>query len=180
MLTLGVPGESITAILIGSLMMYGMEPGPRLFTENSQFVMTFMVLMIVAYFLILIVGMVSAKYSTVVMNVRKEIVWMTVTVLCVIGAYAMNSSYVDVVIMALSGFVGFLFRKMEYPLGPIILGLLLGRMAEANFRRSFSMFKNPLDSYLRSPIALLLIALALLVIVVPLLKQIKKGAKPDA
>jgi putative tricarboxylic transport membrane protein len=174
MLTLGVPGESITAILIGSLMMYGMEPGPRLFSENSSFVMTFMVLMIAAYFLILGVGLVSAKYSTVVMNVRKEIIWMTVVILCVIGAYAMNSSYVDVVIMVISGFAGFLFRKMDYPLGPVILGLLLGRMAESNFRRALSMFKNPLESYLTSPIALVLIILSLLAIIMPLVNKARK------
>ena len=59
----------------------------------------------------------------------------------------MSSSYVDVAITALSGLVGFFFRKMDYPLGPIILGLLLGRMAESNFRQALSMFKNPLESY---------------------------------
>ncbi|GMO41970.1 MAG: tripartite tricarboxylate transporter permease [Treponemataceae bacterium] len=174
MLTLGVPGESITAILIGSLMMYGMDPGPRLFTEHSQFVMTFMALMIIAYVLILVVGLVSAKYSTIVMNVRKEIIWMTVIVLCTVGAYSMNSSYVDVIIMVLSGFAGFFFRKMNYPLGPIILGLLLGRMAEANFRRSITMYDNPLQSYYTSPIAMVLLLFILLAVIVPLVKKTKQ------
>jgi putative tricarboxylic transport membrane protein len=177
MLTLGVPGESITAILIGSLMMYGMDPGPRLFTEHSGFVMTFMALTMVAYAIILAVGLLSAKYSTIVLNVRKEIIWMTVIILCTIGAYAMNSSYVDVIIMAVSGFIGFLFRKMDYPLGPIILGLLLGRMAESNFRRAISTYDNPLQSYYTSPIAIVLIILTLMAVIMPLIKRIKQNRK---
>jgi putative tricarboxylic transport membrane protein len=177
MLTLGVPGESITAILIGSLMMYGMDPGPRLFTEHSEFVMTFMALMMIAYLIILVIGLVSAKYSTIVMNVRKEIIWMTVIVLCTVGAYAMNSSYVDVLIMAISGFVGFLFRKMDYPLGPVILGLLLGRMAESNFRRSITMYDDPLRSYYTSPIAMVLLILTLLAVIMPLIKRAMQHKK---
>lgn len=174
MLTLGVPGEAVSAVLIGSLMMYGMEPGPRLFTENSEFVMTFMCLMMVAYLLILIIGLTTAKYSTVIMNVKKEIIWITVIVLCVIGSYAMNSSYADVLIMAMSGFAGFVFRKIDCPLGPIILGLLLGRMMESNFRRALSMHEGSLSVFLYSPISLVLLLLALLAIVVPLLKNKKK------
>lgn len=178
MLTLGVPGESVSAILIGSLMMYGMEPGPRLFTENIQFVRTFMLLMILAYVLILIIGLASAKYSSILMNIKKEIIWITVIVLCVIGSYSMNSSYVDVVIMAISGVLGLIFRKGGFPLGPIILGLLLGRMMESNFRRSLSMTNGTLDIFIKSPISLAFLVLSFLLVFLPIIREkMKKKEK---
>ncbi|SHE80551.1 tripartite tricarboxylate transporter permease [Alkalibacter saccharofermentans] len=174
MMTLGVPGEAVSAVLIGALMMYGMDPGPSLFSENAAFVHTFIMLMMVAYVLIMIIGLLSAKHCNIILNVKKELIWMTVIVFCVVGAFSMNSSYIDVVIMAISGFAGFFFRKMNYPLGPIILGLLLGNMAESNFRRSMAMFNGSYTAFFTNPISAVLLTLAALAIVVPLIKHIFK------
>ncbi|MGL4790972.1 MAG: tripartite tricarboxylate transporter permease, partial [Anaerotignaceae bacterium] len=95
MMTLGVPGEAVSAVLLGSLMMYGMDPGPALFTENRGFVLTFMILMVLAYVVILFIGLASAKFSVYLLNVPKEMIWITILILCSIGSYSMNSSYVD-------------------------------------------------------------------------------------
>lgn len=179
MMTLGVPGEAISAVLIGALMMYGMDPGPSLFSENAAFVKTFIVLMMVAYLLILIVGLISAKYSSIILNIKKELIWMSVIVFCVVGSYSMNSSYVDVVIMALSGFVGFLFRKMNYPLGPIILGLLLGKLAESNFRRTLSRYDGSYMAFISRPISMILLLLAALAIIVPIIRNVMSNKKND-
>lgn len=177
MMTLGVPGESISAVLLGSLMMYGMDPGPTLFTEHADFVMTFMVLMMLAYVVILVVGLVTAKYSMALLNIKNEIIWITVIGLCMIGAYAMNSSYIDLVIMGISGVVGFFFRKMNFPLGPIILGLLLGRMAESNFRRAISLGGNSYTLFYTKPLAIALFVLAFIAIAVPVYKKYKESKK---
>lgn len=177
MMTLGVPGESISAVLLGSLMMYGMDPGPSLFSENRSFVMTFMVLMMMAYVVILVVGLVTAKYSMVLMNIKKEIIWITVIALCMIGAYSMNSSYIDLVIMGISGIVGFFFRKMNFPLGPIILGLLLGRMAESNFRRAIALGGNSYTLFYTKPLALFLFALSAIAIIAPVYRKFKEKRK---
>lgn len=178
MMTLGVPGESITAVLLGSLMMYGMNPGPTLFTDNRQFVLTFMALIMLAYAVILVVGLVTAKYSTALLNIPNEIIWITVIILCAIGAYSMNSSYTDLIIMAVSGIAGFLFRKMNVPLGPIILGLLLGEMAESNFRRAISLGGYGL--FFTKPISLILILLAVFTLGSAVVKQIKEKNKKPA
>ncbi|MEY8338060.1 tripartite tricarboxylate transporter permease [Lachnospiraceae bacterium 62-35] len=174
MMTLGVPGESISAVLLGSLMMYGMDPGPTLFTEHRTFVITFMVLMMLAYGAILFIGLLTAKYSTIIINIRKEIIWITVIALCVIGSYAMNSSYIDVLIMAASGVIGFLFRKLDFPLGPVILGLLLGRMAESNFRRALSLGGMTYKLFYTKPIAVILFILAVLAVGTPVYKKLKE------
>lgn len=177
MMTLGVPGESISAVLLGSLMMYGMDPGPTLFSEHADFVRTFMVLMMLAYVVILVVGLATAKYSNVILNVRKEIIWITVIGLCMIGAYAMNSSYVDLVVMAISGVIGFFFRKMNFPLGPVILGLLLGRMAESNFRRALSLGGNTYVLFYTKPLAVILFALGVIALITPIIKKAKENKK---
>lgn len=174
MMCLGVPGESVSAVLLGSLMMYGMDPGPTLFTENRSFVMTFMMLMMLAYVVILVIGLVTAKYSIVLLNIRKEIIWITVITLCVIGSYSMNSSFVDVIIMGVSGIIGFFFRKMDFPLGPVILGLLLGRMAESNFRRALSLGGMTYRLFYTKPIAVVLFALALVAVLAPVVKKFKE------
>lgn len=174
MMCLGVPGESVSAVLLGSLMMYGMDPGPTLFTENRSFVMTFMMLMMLAYVVILVIGLVTAKYSIVLLNIRKEIIWITVIALCVIGSYSMNSSFVDVIIMGVSGIIGFFFRKMDFPLGPVILGLLLGRMAESNFRRALSLGGMTYRLFYTKPIAVVLFALALVAVLAPVVKKFKE------
>ncbi len=173
MMTLGVPGESVSAVLLGSLMMYGMDPGPALFTENRAFVLKFMVLMMLAYVVILIIGLASAKFSSHLLNIRKEIIWLTILILCSIGAYSMNSSYVDLIVMAISGVVGFIFRKMDFPLGPIILGMLLGKMAEANFRRAIPLGGNNFSLFYTKPICVILLVLSVFSIVVPIYKQYK-------
>lgn len=179
MMTLGVPGESISAVLLGSLMMYGMDPGPTLFTENRTFVMTFMVLMMLAYVVILFLGLVTARYSIVLLNIRKEIIWVTVIALCMIGSYAMNSSYIDLIIMGISGIIGFFFRKMNFPLGPVILGLLLGRMAESNFRRALSLGGMTYKLFYTKPLAIVLFALSIIAVAAPVYKKYKESKKKE-
>lgn len=178
MMCLGVPGESISAVLLGSLMMYGMDPGPNLFTENGAFVLKFMVLMMLAYVVILAVGLITAKYSVVLLNLPSEVIWLTILVLCVIGAYSMNSSYVDLVVMAVSGVAGFFFRKLDFPLGPIILGLLLGKMAESNFRRAVQM--EGYGIFFKNPISLVLLILSVISIMTPIINARKAKKKAEA
>jgi len=108
---------------------------------------------------------------------RKEIIWITVIGLCMIGAYAMNSSYVDLVVMAISGVVGFFFRKLNFPLGPVILGLLLGRMAESNFRRAIALGGNSYVLFYTKPLAIILFALGVIALITPVIKKYQDNKK---
>ncbi|MDK2799452.1 MAG: putative tricarboxylic transport rane protein [Clostridiales bacterium] len=174
MLTLGIPGDAVTAVLIGSLMMYGMQPGPRLFVEHADFVKRFMLLMVLANIVILFVGLLGAKLSVKILKVKKEIIWMLVLLLCVIGSYALNSSFVDVVVMSVAGILGFFFRKMEFPLGPFILGMLLGRLGESNLRRALALSQGSYSIFITKPITIILLIAAILSIVIPLIKEFNK------
>lgn len=180
-LCLGVPGDSNTAVLLGSLMMYGMTPGPTLFTDQAAFVRNLMVLMIVANVLILIIGLATAKVSVKILGIRKEAIWMAVLLLCVIGSYSLNKSFFDVIVMFIAGCLGFFFRRMECPLGPLILGLLLGDICESNMRRALTLTQgNYLTAFVVGhPIAVVMIIAIILVLFWPLVGPKLKKAKAN-
>lgn len=177
MLTLGIPGDTVSAILIGSLMMYGMQPGPRLFTENKPFVINLMLLMILANLAIVIIGLLTARASSKVLNVSKQTVWVSVTLLCIVGAYALNNSYFDIIIMVAAGILGFFFRKGGFAPGPFILGLLLGNMLESNFRRTLVMSQGSLSIFFTRPITLVLVLLIAFTFLYPFVKGMIKKRK---
>ncbi|MCI1208518.1 MAG: tripartite tricarboxylate transporter permease [Treponema sp.] len=176
-LTLGVPGDSNTAVLLGTLMMYGMVPGPTLFSGNGQFVRNLMLLMIVANILILIIGLLMVKVSVKILNVRKEAIWMAVFILCCVGSYALNKNFFDVLVMFVSGILGFFFRKMDFPLGPFILGLLLGNLCETNMRRALTLSQGSYMIFVRNPISVVLICLIILSLFFPLIQKRIKAAR---
>lgn len=177
MLTLGIPGDSVTAILIGALMMYGMIPGPKLFVENPQFVYGMISLMVLANLCILVVGLLGAKASSKILSVKKEYIWSTVLIFSIIGSYSLQNSYFDILIVAISGVVGFVFRKMRFPLGPFILGILLGKLAESNLRRALLISDGSYLIFVTKPISLFLISITVIVLITPVIKAILNKRK---
>lgn len=177
MLTLGIPGDSVTAILIGALMMYGMIPGPKLFVENPSFVYGMISLMVLANLCILLIGLLGAKASSKILSVKKEYIWSTVLIFSVIGSYSLQNSYFDILIVAISGLIGFIFRKMNFPLGPFILGILLGKLAESNLRRALLISDASYSIFITKPISLFLIVITLIIVITPVIKSLKKSTK---
>jgi putative tricarboxylic transport membrane protein len=170
-MTLGIPGDSVNAVLIGSFMMYGVQPGPRMFIEHIDFVKSTMLLMFLAYLLILVFGLIFAQISSNVLKLKQEYIWTTVTLLCIVGSYSLNNAYLDVWIMFIAGMLGFIFKMTDYPLGPLILGLLLGGLAESNLARSLSLSGGDMSVFFTRPISLGLILITTLSLVVPLIKK---------
>jgi putative tricarboxylic transport membrane protein len=180
MLTLGIPGDSVSAILIGSLTMYGMQPGPKMFTENKPFVINIMLLMILANVVIMIFGLLTAKASAKLLNVSPQTVWVAVCVLCIVGSFALNNSFFDVIIMFIAGLLGFVFKRGGYPVGPFILGLLLGGMLESNLRRALVMSNGSYAIFVTRPVTLALILLIAAVFLYPIIKTMVKRRKAAA
>lgn len=178
MLTLGIPGDAVSAILIGSLMMYGMQPGPKMFTENSSFVATIILLMLLANVVILFLGLATAKASAKVLNVKKETVWVAVTLFCIVGAFSLNNSVFDVMIMLVAGILGFLFKRGGFVPGPFILGLLLGNLLESNMRRALVMSRGSYAIFFTRPITLVIFIFITISLVYPSVKrQLSKRRK---
>lgn len=134
MLTLGVPGDAVTAIMIGALTIQGLTPGPMLFETNKVLVYTIFLGMFIANTMMCILGFAGMRAFVKVLSVPKVILTPSIFVLCVVGSYAMANNIFDVYVMLGSGIIGYFLSKAKVPTSPAILGLILGPMAEKNFR----------------------------------------------
>lgn len=183
MMTLGIPGDAVTAILIGSLTMYGMQPGIKMFTENIDFTAQIMVLMLLSNIAFLIFGLLTAKASAKVLNVSQPTVWSAVCLLCVVGSYALNNSFFDVAVMFVAAILGFVFKVCDFPTGPFVLGLLLGSMLESNFRRALVMSGGSAWTFIERPVSCVLLIFIILTFCFPAIKAAvlkKKAARTSA
>lgn len=175
MLTMGVPGDAVTAILIGALTVHGLQPGPLLFKEHIFLVYTIFLGMFVANILTLIFGLSALKIFTKVLSVPKAILTPMIFVLCVVGSYAINTNFFDVGVMMLFGIIGYFMQKTSMSVSPVVLGLILGPMAEANFRRALLMSEGSYSIFFSSPIAIVFIGLIILTLFGPYVQnRIKK------
>ena len=147
-LTLGIPGESVTAVLMGGLIIQGLQPGPELFTKYAEMTYTFF-----AGFVVLIP---------------------CVFVLCVVGSFAINNSFVEVGIMFLFGFFGYLMRKLDLNTAAVVLALILGPIGERGLRRSLTLSGNDISILFSTPICWILIAMCILSSFSPLLMKVLK------
>lgn len=177
MLTLGIPGDAVSAVLIGSLMMYGMEPGYKMFAEHKPFVINIMLLMLAANLVFLVLGLATAKASAKVLNVNKRTVWVSVCLLCIVGSFALNTSYYDVLVMIAAGGLGFLFKRVGFAPGPFILGLLLGGMLEANLRRALVMSQGSYAVFFTRPVSCILLVLTFGTFLMPLIRSYFRKSK---
>lgn len=156
MLTMGIPGDSVTAVLLGAMMMHGLKPGPELFQKEAGLVGAIVMGLLIANLLVLPIGLLGAKLFAQTMRLPRQYLLPLMIVLCVIGAYAINNSFFDVGIAFLFGLIGWWLKRWDFPLGPLVLGLILGRMVEENLRRSLILSGGSPAIFLTHPIALVL------------------------
>lgn len=166
MLFLGIPGDAVTAVLIGSLMMWGIQPGPLMYAQQPHLVHQIIGIMILATILSMTVCLWRTRtVAQWILKIPEYILLPFIITLCVVGSYAVNYSWMDVVVMILFGFFGVFLRSHGFPAAPLVLGLLLGPMAESNLRRALIIAQEDEFYLLKSPVALFfyfMIALAMI------------------
>lgn len=161
MLTLGVPGDAVAAIMIGALTIQGLTPGPMLFQQNKVLVYTIFLGMFMANTIMVLLGFSCIRLFTKVLSVPKTILTPVIFLLCVIGSYAMRNNLFDVGTMLAAGIIGYFLNKVEIPASPAILGLILGPMAEKNFRTALLKSGGDMSVFFHTPICWFFIALIL-------------------
>lgn len=171
-LALGVPGDSVMAVLMGSLVIWGFNPGPGLFASQPDLVYTIAGIMVIATVLTLGLSLLRMRGVTKLLELPPHYLWTVVIVFCLVGTYAVNNSTVDVLVMIIFGVVGLFMRRLGFPPGPVVLGLILGSMAEANLRRALEI--GGASNVLTSPIAVGFLLLALLSVAMPPLLRLWK------
>ncbi|CAM3143904.1 tripartite tricarboxylate transporter permease [Vibrio rarus] len=160
LLTLGVPGDAVAAVLLGALIVQGLTPGPLLFAQNPEVVYGVFSSMLVANIVMLIVGLVGIRFFCRIIEVPKLLMIPIIIFLSVVGAYAINNSMFDVGIAISFGILGFVLSKLDIPSSPILLAIILGPMAETNLRKALLMYDNSWSFLYERPIALAFILLA--------------------
>lgn len=179
MLTLGIPGDAVTAVLLGSLMMYGMTPGHAMFSEQIGFTAQIMALMVLANLAFLVIGLATAKVSAKLLNMSQPTVWVAVGALCIIGSYCINNSYMDVIVMFVMGILGFFLKVYDFPSGPLVLGLLLGGTVEKNMRTALVISQGDWSYFITRPISLALLVLIAASFLFPVVQAVMKKKKKD-
>lgn len=170
LMTLGIPGSSVTAVLLGAMLMNNITPGPMLFSTNPELVYTVFLGMMAANVAMLILGLACAKIFPHVINLPQSALLPCIALLCAVGAYAMNNSFFDVGLMLASGIGGFLLRELGVNPGPVILGLILGPIAEANFRGAMELSDGSLLIFVSTPLSALILALTAALVALPLIR----------
>jgi putative tricarboxylic transport membrane protein len=155
-LVFGIPGDSITAIVIGVLYMKGMNPGPTVMLEQPQLLYAIFITFFLANLLLLPLGWAAIKLFRRILSVPREVLMPLILVFCVVGAFAINNSVFGVGIMLALGVVGYLMEENGFPLAPAILGLVLGGMVEANFMTSMMKADGQLAAFVERPVAAVL------------------------
>jgi len=176
MLTLGVPGDAVAAVIMGGLMIHGLQPGGSLFAVNGDIVYTFILALYLANVIMLLFGIYCAPYFTLVGGVPKHVLASFIVMFTIIGSYALRGNMFDVYIMVTFGIIGYLLKSNGFDVVPMVLGIILGTMAENGFNQSLSISGN--DSvilYIISrPISIVLILLIILSIVIPVIRKRKQ------
>lgn len=173
LLTLGIPGNAVTAVLMGGLLIQGLLPGAELFTKHAKITYGFMMSLYLANIFYVILGFFGAKYFVRVVKTPSGILAPVILILSVVGSYAIENAVSDIWLMFTVGMLGYILRKLEFPLAPICLAVILGPIVEANLARTLTMSKamdiNTFLMFFHRPICVVLIGLTVLSLLTPFL-----------
>jgi putative tricarboxylic transport membrane protein len=180
MLALGVPGSPTAAVLLGGLLIWGLQPGPLMFVEQKDFVWGLIASMYLGNIVGLIVVLTTVPWWAAILRIPFAVIAPVIIVICAIGAYTVNSSMFDVWSMLGFGVLGYVLRKLKYPLAPLVLALVLGDRAEDAFRQSMLLSQGSLGIFVSKPLVALLTLSAIAVLVVPAFMTMRRRKRMAA
>src|SRR5215218_2494877 len=169
MLTLGLPTSATAAIMLSAFQSYGINPGPLLFQTQSALVWGLIASLYIANVMLLVLNLPLVGLWVRVLNVPPPLLYAGILVFATIGTYGISNSWVDLVLLYLLGAVGFLMRRFDFPTAPVIIGMILGPLAEQNFRQAMTISGGDMTIFVREPLSAALLALATLGLIVPML-----------
>ncbi|MBT8360363.1 MAG: transporter [Desulfobacterales bacterium] len=164
-LSLGIPGSAPAAVLLAAMFIHGVRPGPMIMIESPDFVYKVVAMVFLATCAMFILGLSMVKYVVKVLQVPRTRLMPIIFTLCVVGSFAIQSRIFDVRVMVFFGILGFLMLEMEYPVAPMILGLILGTMLDTNFRRALVIAEGEILPFISRPICIVLIVFIVVTLV---------------
>jgi putative tricarboxylic transport membrane protein len=170
-LVFGIPGDTITAILLGVLLVKGVQPGPELFTTQAPLLYGIYLIFILANLLLIPLGYLAIRASGQLLRVPRAVLLPVIVAFCVVGSFAINNGRLEIIIMLVLGVLGYLLERNGFPLAPVVLGLVLGPIVEKNFMQSVIKSNWDLTQFFIRPISAALMVVTLLVLIYPLLRS---------
>lgn len=171
--TLGIPGDSVSAILIGALLVHNVNAGPQLYQDEVGLLYTIFAGFLLIYVFILLFGLLGANYWARLITIPQSLLWPLIFVLCIVGAIALRGNLFDAWVMLAAGGLGFAMRLRGYPLAPMVLGLILAPIAEENLRRSLVLSDGSLAIFVTNPIAFVVLLLSAATILLPVVRRLR-------
>jgi putative tricarboxylic transport membrane protein len=178
MLALGIPGSPTAAVLLGGLLIWGLQPGPLLFVEQKDFVWGLIASMYLGNLVGLIVVLSTVPLFASILRIPFSIIAPIIVVICAIGAYTVHNAMLDIWFMLLFGAIGYLFKKLDYPLAPLVLALVLGDKAEDSFRQAMLVSQGEVSILWSNPLVGGISSLAMILLLWPLISRVLNKIRP--
>lgn len=172
-LALGIPGDPVTAVMLGTFIVHGLTPGPRLFTENLDLVYAVFLILVAVNILMFFVGALGSQLFTRALRVPEPLLMTMVVVIAIIGAYGVRGNPLDLITAFVAGVAGFLLRKNGFPLAPLVIGMVLSQMIENSLRQGLLLTRGSFLAFFERPIALTLFILTAAILLWPAFKYLR-------
>ena len=169
-LVFGIPGDTITAILLGVLLIKGVQPGPALFESQAPMLYAIFIVFIAANILMIPLGYLAIRSSGLLLRVPGSVLMPMIVAFCVVGSFSINNGQLEIIIMLCFGILGYLLERARFPLAPVVLGLVLGPIVEKNFMQSVIKTQWDLTQFLTRPVSATLMIITIIVLVYPLIQ----------
>ena len=171
-LTFGIPGSTTTAVLIGALLLHGLRPGPELFDSEVGLTSSIFVTILVCGILIIVIGLLAVRWAGYLTTINTDLIIPVIVTLSILGALSLNGNYTDVFVVLVMGVVGYLMSSHGYSIIALLLGLILGPIAEENLYRSLQLSGGSYDIFIASPIRIVLVLATIAVLFGPYLRKL--------
>ncbi len=177
LLALGIPGSGTGAVLLGGLMMWGLNPGPLLFTQQPEFAWGTIASLFLANFITLGIAFCIIPFLVKILSVPVSYMIPAITTVCLVGSYSATNSMYGVIVMFVCGLLGYIMKKADYPTGPLVLAVVLAKLFEVNLRRSFIISGGSPLIFFQKPISLVIMILFFTLLITPIVKMIIRKVK---
>ncbi|WP_018922025.1 tripartite tricarboxylate transporter permease [Salsuginibacillus kocurii] len=179
LIALGIPGDTVTALLLGGLMLHGLNPGPLLFEQSGEVVYLIFAALIVANVVMIVLLFFGMRFFIKLLSIPQHILLPIILILCVVGAFGVNNRLFDAGALVFFGILGYVLLKFKFPIVPVILGFILGPIAETNLRRGLMQTQGDFLPFLTQPIAATFLILALLSVLIKARQNFKNKERPE-
>jgi len=180
LLSLGIPGSATTAVLLGGLMMWGLQPGPLLFQDQPDFVWGLIGSMYIGNVICIVAGLITIPFLMSILRIPKGIIAPIIVMICIVGAYSVNNSVFDVWFMIGSGALAYFLKKHDYPIPPVLLAFVLAPRFEQSIRRALTISRGDVRIFIEKPISAVLLLLTLGFLLSPLVMKLRAKRKNAA